>query len=662
MKQKNLFSVIFTIIIVFSTIISSAQTATWNGSVSNDWNDTLNWDEHIVPDQNFDVVIPSNYTNKLYVTSLESAKSIDINANAELEIGFGGSIAVQNDFNIYGTLLMTDGSISAFGTGHLYANGVLIINKGTVSSSTAILDSLSTTKYIGIAPTIYNWDYGILIIDATDTALLESSFASPTKCDKLIVNTPIKITDDKALYVEDTIVNNYGNQAIILSGGTEGTGAIIHNTTNISGEVRIISSAKNVAWHYISSPATGVDISQFETNVYVWDASVSWAGLGDYSPWGLVNSGNMEIGRGYAMQIDPNTIIFKGMLNVDNFDVTLYKNSNGDADNQGWNLIGNPFAAPIDWDQIVAGNFIDADVENAVYFFDDNDQSGNQSNYRYYVPSTGGTYGVGTNDASAIIPVGQGFFVKTNTDNTTITLHKSCRAFVKQAFYKNLKEPQTLRLTISDGISSDELVYRIVDDATVEFDTKYDARKIISADSLLPEIFSLGKQLPYMAINSIAEPTENTSLNIGIKGQAGHYSINLTEYKLTNQDVYLIDKYKKTFVNLLQKQTYEFYHFGGYVTDRFEIVFHTPQTTDFETQNSFEVNIYPNPASNYIKINGLSDNDANVKIFSETGQLVVSQHIDNERNTVNVNDLTSGLYYVQIVQESKTSSYKFIKN
>ncbi len=662
MKQKILFSVI-TLLFVFSTTIIFAQTATWNGSVDSNWNNSSNWDNGVVPNQNYDVIIPSSYTNKLEVTDIHSANSLRIDANAQLDVGFGGAISVQNDLNIYGTLNMIDGSIAVYGTGHLYADGLLIIDDGVVSAASAQLDSLSTTKYVGTSPSIYNWNYGILIIEATDTAELQSTFDNPTKCDDLILYTPLQIAESKALIVENSITNNYSDDAVILSAGTEDCGAIIHNTTNIGGEVHILTDAKGTtAWHYISSPIIDKDIADFSTNVYTWDASAAWGGLGDYTPWGLVSSGYMEIGRGYAMQIDPSTVVFKGNMNVANYNITLHHNSSGDPDDQGWNLIGNPFAAPLDWDKIVSDGYLPAGVETAIYFFDDADQTGSQSNYRYYVPSTGGTYGVGTNDATSMVPVCQGFFIKTNTDNVVLDMNKSCRALVRQAFYKNLKAPQTIRISItSDSQTSDELVYRIVDDASYGFDTQYDARKIFDANNLVPKIFSIYKDNPVTAINSIPFPDKNTSLPIGIDAQAGYYDLTLTELKLPVTEIYLIDKYKKTCINLTQKDTYRFYHSGGNINDRFEIVFKsTGSTTDLIDETPI-ARIFPNPATNYITITTLTNTNSNVEIYNNAGQLVSSQQTDNQNNKINISNLSIGVYTVKIIQDNNIYVQKIIK-
>ncbi|MCB9202952.1 MAG: T9SS type A sorting domain-containing protein [Flavobacteriales bacterium] len=72
--------------------------------------------------------------------------------------------------------------------------------------------------------------------------------------------------------------------------------------------------------------------------------------------------------------------------------------------------------------------------------------------------------------------------------------------------------------------------------------------------------------------------------------------------------------------------------------------------------NTNTINIYPNPANEYIKIGGLSENES-IKIYSNTGNLILEKNIEpNEK--IDIQKLSDGLYFIKL-KNGKT--LKFIK-
>lgn len=68
--------------------------------------------------------------------------------------------------------------------------------------------------------------------------------------------------------------------------------------------------------------------------------------------------------------------------------------------------------------------------------------------------------------------------------------------------------------------------------------------------------------------------------------------------------------------------------------------------------------MYPNPAKNNLFIETALNSDINVSIVNMLGKEVVNTNVVN--NTVNVSNLTSGIYIVKITEEGKTSTKKLI--
>jgi len=131
------------------------------------------------------------------------------------------------------------------------------------------------------------------------------------------------------------------------------------------------------------------------------------------SPSGLFDP--LTYGRGYSVNMrGNNTLSFMGSVITGNspisspFNLALDRGANPAA---GWHLLGNPFVAPLDWDQLVANNRL-SNANTALYVFK---SSGRYSgSYASYVPGINGGPGVGLNGGTNVIPVGQGFFVQAN--------------------------------------------------------------------------------------------------------------------------------------------------------------------------------------------------------------------------------------------------------
>src|SRR5690606_8715439 len=135
------------------------------------------------------------------------------------------------------------------------------------------------------------------------------------------------------------------------------------------------------------------------------------------------------------------TVEISGTVNNGNYSRTLY-NHNGKFTN-GFNLVGNTYPSPIDWD--AADGWTKTNVDNAIYFF----MAGTED--RYTGTYTSYVNGIKSDDekSSNIIPSMQGFFVhvsdKTLDDSPTIaTLGMTNEVRIsdfQQSFLKRAEKP-----------------------------------------------------------------------------------------------------------------------------------------------------------------------------------------------------------------------------
>ncbi len=72
----------------------------------------------------------------------------------------------------------------------------------------------------------------------------------------------------------------------------------------------------------------------------------------------------------------------------------------------------------------------------------------------------------------------------------------------------------------------------------------------------------------------------------------------------------------------------------------------TSVENQFKAQKAFS--IYPNPAVNSIAIDVVNDSNFEIYISDVLGKVILS---DQNRTTVDVSKLTSGIYYISVIQE-----------
>jgi hypothetical protein len=81
----------------------------------------------------------------------------------------------------------------------------------------------------------------------------------------------------------------------------------------------------------------------------------------------------------------------------------------------------------------------------------------------------------------------------------------------------------------------------------------------------------------------------------------------------------------------------------------------------FKDINNADISLFPNPAIDYITIDGIQVNSS-IKIFNTVGQIVYSGQSNGTREIVNISALRNGMYLLQIEMKDKVVKYKFVKN
>lgn len=333
-----------------------------------------------------------------------------------------------------------------------------------------------------------------------------------------------------------TIVS--GSNAILAIAGQTIRGILLVNgTLNASGFLTLLSSDTKTAlidgngtgsvsgsltmqrylpsgfgYRYISSPfrastvegmGDDMDLGASFPLFYSYDESLALSGWVSY-----VNPSNLLSPlTGYAVNFGsalvPKTIDLTGEVNDGSMTISLYNHNN--AYTKGFNLAGNPYPSPIDWNN---PGWTKTNIDNAVYYF----RASTTDEY-------GGTYSSYVNGVSSdgvadnVIPSMQGFFVHvtdgiypvTGTLGVTnsVRTNNQTHLFLKSAI---ATDRFLVRLTAGfadDTASADPMVVYFDEAAEPSFDPDLDALKMFNTDWLVTNVYSVMTDGRRLSVNAL---------------------------------------------------------------------------------------------------------------------------------------------------------------
>lgn len=417
------------------------------------------------------------------------------------------------------------------------------------------------------------------------------------------------------------LVNNGTSASIVIKSDATGTGSLIQENGTVPATVERYLTADK--WQLIFSPLSAVDGASIlqgsgeygywydETKTDYWNATTVFGDGGTSEiGWQSGIHNTMLLDRGYIHKGENNTIysLTGGNLTADEKDFTLSYTQNsgtvtvpdyaGGGTNpiaytefDGWNLIGNPYASAISWDDVTLSN-----VEDFVYFY-------NGSTYQCYGTSPY-NQGITVNTAAKFIPAGQGFFVKAEyqadpvANPQTVTIPKTARVHNSQTFYKSPTElpNNVVKFNVSQGDFTDESIIRTLpteSGVTESHDAEYDAHKMFSWENGNPQIYSTSvDKTERYAINSLPEVQEHTIVPIGLYvPQNGQFEINFMNNTFENVHVWLEDVVDNKTITVSDNTNYTFNCEQSNSKDRFYLhlgINHAPVATTVDNIEIYE--------------------------------------------------------------------------
>jgi hypothetical protein len=383
------------------------------------------------------------------------------------------------------------------------------------------------------------------------------------------------------------------------------------------------------AYVYWSAPVQNItlgDIVNDAWRYYSFDASTQ--------SWVMENNTTvMQTGSGYAVSapnsfsggvLDVNFMHNNTPFNNGDISASLQITGTGAQGDDDWNLVGNPYPSPINFNELVNQN---TNIEGAYYLWtncaglDGNGQ--HQSiGYTIYSVGSGATSACNGNGVSAtqFIPAAQGFYVEANSSGN-MWFKNSQRVVVNTPFVNRLNFDR-LWLDFYNNSDYNQNLIGFFDEATDQRDRLYDAKTI---DASTFALYSFINNEKYSIQGLSAWNGAEKIIDLGfVTSTAGMHTIaiNRSQGVLSNSvNIYLKDLYNNMLIDL-RNTAYQFQTTQGTFNDRFQLIFTENNLNTDEIKPLKQINLINNDG-----VFRLISDDSNlqkVDIYTVSGKKILS--------------------------------------
>jgi hypothetical protein len=321
----------------------------------------------------------------------------------------------------------------------------------------------------------------------------------------------------------------------------------------------------------------------------------------------------------------------------------------GAAANTGYNLIGNPYSTFYDWESAtltsVSSTYTIKTVSGGTVPVNDT----------YNGTSHIGTNNSGTGALTKYIAPFQGFWIQASAPGAQVDFFKTGRTILINTILRST-ESSLIRLNLTNGITSDQLVVNFNADAGENFDA-FDSEKMFL--NTVPEIYAQveDKQL---VINTLPVVTENTIVPLTLTIPTdGAFDFKLEEISglFNDFNVFIVDKLNETVNMVNENEMYHFASVAGLSSGRFDLVFSNSLSAGIHTAEIQKISMYNVNSTVHVNLNGLEKGEANV--YDVAGRKVGAYNLDNNTNQFELQE-GAGVYTVEVLSGSNRKTQKIV--
>ncbi|MBX2966272.1 MAG: T9SS type A sorting domain-containing protein [Cyclobacteriaceae bacterium] len=618
-----------------------------------------------------------------------------------------------------GGLLVEAGSELNLGKNHLTITGA-----GTINSQN------QTGKI--------SFDQSTLAV-TSGSAFNSNLYTQPTR--DTVAALVTNLTGSGALFLRDSLfvldsVKNYNgilhaNGLLTLVSSANKTASIgrVEGTGNITGDIRFQRFIRpGRMYRYLSFPVQNATVSDLQNYIPVTGTfegnspGTTNPSLFHYQePAGWIpypttsHTENFALGKGYAAYIrkstDPTLVKLAGEIHIGDFSFQL--NDGAVNDQSGWSLLGNPYAAPIQWGN---AGWISSGINATAYLRDNEYENG-----RFLVWDGE----EGDEEFAGLIAQGQSFWVKAFDPNLTpsLTVQETAKANTQATLYRTKEESNSnLIISLNHNDLTDRTFLKFNDRSGLKFDPQHDGLK---QQNSYYNLSSLSSDLVSVSIKNLPDSCY-TNVALAVTGvKAGAYSLQVSGSALDGERVFFLnDIFLDSLVQVNADQDYTFHVTDqpqSYGTNRFRLMAITElpdpvitadetklisnvasgnqwllngkdiegateqtyvplESGDYQvrvvaslcskvsppfiylitgTEPQNQIKIYPNPAQQHIMVTGLSA-PAHYTLQNMWGQTIQAGSLSVGQTEIELHQTASGLYILSLELESGVQRYKLI--
>ncbi len=489
-----------------------------------------------------------------------SAGTLEV-TNADLTVRGSSWVNNSGEFTHTNGTLLVEGTLVVSGSGTEQFADIQILNAASLSTEMLMFSGDLVVEAGGTL----NLDGQLTANGATDQQVHVQGASIPewvvNKSGGIVsVNEPLRLTGDLRIETASELASNGnliittdpadvfgGGRVDILPAGASVTGEVVSEWYQQDADPlgipmyfgSTVSDATVSGLQddiLVTGAFTGADGGPVDPSLFIYDETIAGTVDNGWDAYPVTdNLAGIEAGRGYqawVMGNSPVTIDLSGTLNQGDVIIPVSNTDSGTPVSDGWNLVANPYASSIGWDQL---NGWDKSFVRSVIAVNVNGK------FKYY-NSSGAGQGTQLVLQKGLIAKHQAFWVQAISSGNLVVGEQTK---AKAADVTSPVSPANqMLLSLSDGTNSDQALIVVSPGATSGYDPDLDAPKF---DNRGMDIATVSADGTRMAFNFL-EPLgcgEVIEVYIGDVVSGGHtLSVNTLElfdvpYLVTLRDNFL---------------------------------------------------------------------------------------------------------------------------
>lgn len=514
----------------------------------------------------------------------QAANAFNCGANTNSVVG-AGPFRPSSTFDVY------NGKPGG-GTWTFLALDTASPDAGTLSSLILEICTTETTieeapNACGVITTTWNgssWSNGVPLKNVQ--AIFNGNYSSTGDIEacSVIINTGANVTFNTGhtlIVTNEVTVNGTGTLTIENNAGLRQINGESSNTGNVLVK-RSSSPMIRLDYTAWSSPVSGQQLQAFSPNT-VSTRFYEYLYTGTNTPTAyqsVTPTNNFVAGKGYMIRAANNSSSVTPTVHSGQFFGVPF---NGDFTvdlGKGYNLLGNPYASPINADRFMFDN---ETLVGALYFWTNTTPASGgvypQNNFASYT-TLGGTAAFGSAKIpnGAILP-GQGFYVRAyDFGSALFSNDQRVNASASTQFFKTSSsstdvEKHRIWLNLNDDNTSyNQILVGYMNGASNGVDNLIDAKVL---DASKPMVYNLLNDEAYVIQGKGLPFDDNDIIPLGLQVlESGNYTLGIEQVDglFASQEIFLKDN-ETNIIHDLKQGDYQFTTQSGDYKERFELVF-----------------------------------------------------------------------------------------